>query len=60
MSIGISDLAHSVRKNSAAAAVPVPLGHAQQLVAALQVLFDGEVRNQVPQQIGSLLQQVAA
>lgn len=34
MSLGISDLAHSVRKNSAAAAVPVPLGHAQQLVAA--------------------------
>lgn len=34
MSLGISDLAHSIRKNSAAAAVPVPLGHAQQLVAA--------------------------
>ena len=34
MSLGISDLAHSLRKNSAAAAVPVPLGHAQQLIAA--------------------------
>ncbi|MGP6112217.1 hypothetical protein [Pseudomonas aeruginosa] len=34
MSIGISDLAHSVRKNSAAAAVPVPLGHSQQLMVA--------------------------
>jgi len=34
MSIGISDLAHSVRKNSASAGVPVQLGHAQQLVVA--------------------------
>ena len=34
MSLGISDLAHSLRKTSAAAAVPVPLGHAQQLIAA--------------------------
>lgn len=34
MNIGISDLAHSVRKNSAADAMPVSLGHAQQLVAA--------------------------
>lgn len=34
MTIGISDLAHSVRKNSTSAGVPVQLGHAQQLVAA--------------------------
>jgi hypothetical protein len=34
MIIGISDLAHSIRKNSAADAKPVPLSHAQQLVAA--------------------------
>ncbi|WP_321818469.1 MULTISPECIES: hypothetical protein [unclassified Paraburkholderia] len=34
MSIGISDLAHSVRTSSASAGVPVQLGHAQQLVAA--------------------------
>lgn len=34
MTIGISDLAHSVRKNSASAGVPVQLGHAQQLVVA--------------------------
>lgn len=34
MSIGISDLAHSVRKNSASAGVPVQLGHAQQLIVA--------------------------
>src|SRR5471032_781001 len=34
MPIGISDLAHSVRKNSTSAGVPVQLGHAQQLVVA--------------------------
>lgn len=34
MSIGISDLAHSVCKNSASAGVRVQLGHAQQLVVA--------------------------
>lgn len=34
MPIGISDLAHSVRKHSAAAAVPVSLGHSHQLIAA--------------------------
>ncbi|VBT33930.1 Uncharacterised protein [Burkholderia pseudomallei] len=34
MSIGISDLAHAVRRNSASAGVSVQLGHAQQLVAA--------------------------
>lgn len=34
MSIGISDLAYSVRKNSVTAGVPIPLGHAQQLIAA--------------------------
>ncbi|ANH72665.1 hypothetical protein I5U05_014205 [Stenotrophomonas maltophilia] len=34
MSIGISDLAHSVRKNSAAQGPSVPLGHSQQLVVA--------------------------
>lgn len=34
MSIGISDLAHAVRKNSVSAGVPVQLGHAQQLVVA--------------------------
>ncbi|MDQ1119028.1 MULTISPECIES: hypothetical protein [Pseudoxanthomonas] len=34
MLIGISDLAYSVRKNSASAGVPVRLGHAQQLVVA--------------------------
>ena len=34
MPIGISDLAHSVRKNSASVAAPVQLGHAQQLIVA--------------------------
>ncbi|GAB3781452.1 hypothetical protein [Dyella agri] len=34
MTIGISDLAHSVRKNSASMAAPVQLGHAQQLIVA--------------------------
>jgi hypothetical protein len=34
MSIGISDLAYSIRKNSPAVAVTVQLGHSQQLVAA--------------------------
>lgn len=34
MTIGISDLAHSVRKNSSSASVPVKLGHAQQLIVA--------------------------
>lgn len=34
MPIGISNLAHAVRKNSAAAGVSVQLGHAQQLVVA--------------------------
>jgi hypothetical protein len=34
MHIGITDLAHSIRKNSAASAFPIPLSHGQQLVAA--------------------------
>jgi len=34
MPIGISDLAHSVRKNSASVAAPVQLGRAQQLIVA--------------------------
>ncbi|MDX4956579.1 hypothetical protein [Delftia acidovorans] len=34
MPIGISDVAHSVRKNSASVAAPVQLGHAQQLIVA--------------------------
>lgn len=34
MPIGISDLAHVVRKSSASVAAPVQLGHAQQLIAA--------------------------
>lgn len=34
MPIGISDLAHSVRKNSASVAAPVQLGHAQQFIVA--------------------------
>lgn len=34
MPIGITDLAHSIRKNSAASAVPIPLSRGQQLVAA--------------------------
>lgn len=34
MPLGISDLAHSVRKNSASAAAAVQLGHAQQLIVA--------------------------
>lgn len=34
MPIGITDLAHSIRKNSADSAVPIPLSRGQQLVAA--------------------------
>lgn len=34
MPIGISDLAHSLRKNSSSQGVPVKLGHAQQLIVA--------------------------
>jgi hypothetical protein len=34
MPTGITDLAHSIRKNSAAKAVPIPLSRGQQLVAA--------------------------
>jgi hypothetical protein len=34
MPVGISNLAHSVRKSSSADAVPIPLDHAHQLVAA--------------------------
>lgn len=34
MPIGISNLAHSVRKSSSTDSVPIPLGHAHQLVAA--------------------------
>ncbi|WP_025139605.1 hypothetical protein [Achromobacter sp. DH1f] len=34
MPIGISDLAHSVRKNSVSMAAPVRLGHAQQFIVA--------------------------
>ena len=34
MPIGITDLAHSIRKNSAASAVSIPLSRGQQLVAA--------------------------
>lgn len=34
MSIGITDLAHSIRKNSAASAALIPLSHGQQLIAA--------------------------
>jgi hypothetical protein len=34
MPVGISNLAHSIRKSSSAEAVPIPLGHAHQLVAA--------------------------
>lgn len=34
MSVGITDLAHSLRKNTAGSAVPIPLSRGQQLVAA--------------------------
>ncbi len=34
MPIGITDLAHSVRKNTATTAAPIPLSHGQQLVCA--------------------------
>lgn len=34
MPVGITDLAHSLRKNTAASAVPIPLSRGQQLVAA--------------------------
>lgn len=34
MNVGITDLAHSIRKNSAGSAVPISLSHGQQLVAA--------------------------
>jgi hypothetical protein len=34
MPVGITDLAHSLRKNTANAAVPIPLSHGQQLVCA--------------------------
>jgi hypothetical protein len=34
MPVGITDLAHSLRKNTAGSAVPIPLSRGQQLVAA--------------------------
>lgn len=34
MSVGITDLAHSIRKNTASSAAPIPLSRGQQLVAA--------------------------
>lgn len=34
MPVGITDLAHSLRKNTATSAVPIPLSRSQQLVAA--------------------------